>query len=37
MGYDHDEVLSDPDIADYCRRYGIVPERSRLTGNPVPS
>lgn len=35
MGYDHDELLADVDIAAYCRRYAIVPERSRLTGSPV--
>jgi hypothetical protein len=32
MGYDHDDVLSDPVISDYCRTLGIEPERSRLTG-----
>ena len=32
MGYTHDDVLSDPVISDYCRTFGIEPERSRLTG-----
>jgi hypothetical protein len=32
MGYDHDEVLADPVVADYCGRFGIEPEGSRLTG-----
>ena len=32
LGYDHDEVLSDPVVSDYCRTFGIVAERSRLTG-----
>ncbi len=32
MGYTHDDVLSDPVIADYCRTFTIEPERSRLTG-----
>jgi hypothetical protein len=32
MGYAHDDVLSDPAISDYCRTFGIEPERSRLTG-----
>ena len=32
MGYTHDNVLSDPVISDYCRTFGIEPERSRLTG-----
>jgi hypothetical protein len=35
MGYDHDELLSDPGIAAYCRRYAVSPERSRLTGSPM--
>jgi hypothetical protein len=34
MGYAHDDVLSDPVIADYCHTFGIEPERSRLTGTP---
>ena len=32
MGYTHDDVLSDPTTSDYCRTFGIEPERSRLTG-----
>jgi len=32
MGYIHDDVLSDVVISDYCRTFGIAPERSRLTG-----
>lgn len=32
MGYTHDDVLSDAVISDYCRTFGIEPERSRLTG-----
>ncbi len=32
MGYTHDDVLSDPVIADYCRTFNIEAERSRLTG-----
>jgi hypothetical protein len=32
LGYDHDEVLARPVIADYCARFGIEPERQRLTG-----
>lgn len=31
-GYDHDEVLREPRIAAYCERYGIAPERRRITG-----
>ncbi|MDQ3962649.1 MAG: sulfotransferase [Actinomycetota bacterium] len=37
MGYDHGEVLADPVIADYCQRFGIEPERSRLTGAQPPA
>jgi hypothetical protein len=33
MGYDQDELLADPAIADYCRRYAVEPERARLTGS----
>ena len=33
MGYDHDELLSDPVIAAYCERYAVVPEKPRLTGS----
>jgi hypothetical protein len=32
MGYAHDDVLSDPVVADYCRTFDIEPERARLTG-----
>ncbi|TFH20315.1 MAG: sulfotransferase, partial [Acidimicrobiales bacterium] len=32
FGYDHDEVLARPVIARYCARFGIDPERQRLTG-----
>jgi hypothetical protein len=32
MGYSHDDVLTDPVVADYCRTFEIEPERSRLTG-----
>jgi hypothetical protein len=32
MGYDHDVVLADCVIRDYCQAFGIEPERSRLTG-----
>jgi hypothetical protein len=32
MGYIHDDVLSDPAVSDYCRTFGIEPERARLTG-----
>ena len=32
MGYTHDNVLSEPVVADYCRTFGIESERSRLTG-----
>ncbi len=32
MGYTHDDVLSDPVVADYCHAFNIEPERSRLTG-----
>lgn len=34
MGYAHDQVLADPIVAEYCRTFGIEPERSRLTGTP---
>lgn len=37
MGYDHDEVLAAPVIADYCQRFGIEAERSRLTGAQPPA
>lgn len=32
MGYDHDEVLADPVAAAYCERFGVEPERRRMTG-----
>jgi hypothetical protein len=31
-GYEHEDVLADPVIADYCRRFAIEPERERKTG-----
>jgi len=31
-GYDHDEVLAEPRIAAYCKRFGVASERRRLTG-----
>jgi len=31
-GYDHDEVLSTENIADYCHRFGIDRELDRITG-----
>jgi len=34
--YDHDEVLAEPRIARYCERFGIEPERERLTGHAPP-
>ena len=36
MAYEHDEVLRDPVVADYCRSFGIAAERSRLTGAQPP-
>ena len=37
MGYTHDDVLSDPVVADYCHTFDIEPERARLTGTaPLP-
>jgi len=30
-GYDHDDVRNMPVIADYCKRFDVVPERTRLT------
>jgi hypothetical protein len=32
MGYGEDEVWSEPAIRDYCDRFGVRPERERLTG-----
>jgi hypothetical protein len=32
VGLDHDEVLAVPGIGAYCERFGIEPERRRLTG-----
>jgi Sulfotransferase family len=32
FGYDHADVLARPVIARYCARFGVDPERSRLTG-----
>ncbi|HTC80585.1 MAG TPA: hypothetical protein VK848_03555 [Acidimicrobiia bacterium] len=37
MGYIHDAVLSDPVVSAYCRRFGVQPERSRLTGVHSPA
>jgi hypothetical protein len=37
MGYTRDNVLSDPVIRDYCRRFGVEPEPSRLTGAQPPA
>jgi hypothetical protein len=31
-GYTQDDVWSDPAVKDYCARFGIEPERIRLTG-----
>jgi hypothetical protein len=35
-GLDHDQVLAEPRIARYCKRFAIEPERSRLTGHAPP-
>lgn len=32
-GYEHERVLADPVIADYCRQFAIQPERERKTGS----
>jgi hypothetical protein len=32
MGYDQADVWGDPVIRSYCERFGIEPERTRLTG-----
>ena len=32
MGYKHEDVWAEPAVASYCERFGIVPERTRLTG-----
>jgi hypothetical protein len=32
MGYDHAGVLAEPRITRYCARFGIEPERERMTG-----
>jgi hypothetical protein len=37
MGYDADVVWADPVIGSYCSRFGIVPERTRLTGTASSS
>jgi hypothetical protein len=37
MGYEQSEVWADPAIRDYCDRFGIEPERTRLTGAAPPS
>jgi hypothetical protein len=36
MGYEHGAVWADPVIHAYCERFGIVPERTRLTGVAAP-
>ena len=36
MGYVRDVVWVEPAIASYCERFGIVPERTRLTGGGPP-
>jgi hypothetical protein len=37
MGYDHDDVLANPVIGDYCQKFGIEAERARLAGaQPKP-
>lgn len=33
LGHDHDTVLGQADIAQYCKRFGITPERQRMTGS----
>ncbi|HMI93747.1 MAG TPA: sulfotransferase [Polyangiales bacterium] len=33
FGYDHDAVLNAPEVADYCRRFAVQPERVRRTGS----
>jgi hypothetical protein len=37
MGYTEEDVLADPVVRDYCRRFRLRPERSRLTGAHLPS
>lgn len=37
MGYDRSELWSDPSVAAYCERFGIEPERTRLTGATPPT
>jgi hypothetical protein len=32
MGYGHDEVMANPVVDEYCRRFGVQPETRRLTG-----
>ena len=32
MGYDHRSLLAEPPVERYCRKWGIEPERVRLTG-----
>jgi hypothetical protein len=36
MGYTHQDVWADPVVGSYCRRFGIIPERTRLTGTAPP-
>jgi hypothetical protein len=37
MGYTHGDVQGDPIVRDYCRRFGVHPERERLTGTQPPT
>jgi hypothetical protein len=37
MGYDQADVWSEPTIRSYCERFGIEPERTRLTGSAPAS
>jgi hypothetical protein len=37
MGYDRADLWGDPVIRSYCQRFGIDPERTRLTGAPPTS
>jgi hypothetical protein len=32
FGYDHDAVLNEPAVAEYCRHFSLQPERTRRTG-----
>ena len=33
FGYEHEQVLGTPEVAAYCRRFGVQPERTRRTGS----